>query len=150
MSNSNSNKSTRQLWSPEDMQRALDAVYSNEMGWLKAPKTFNVLKYTLRRRAADKNKVLKGNNAGFLGGTLPVLEIEHEMVEHVKILEARFFRLTPTDLRKLVFQLAEKLNLKHRFNRETKMVGWDWLQGFLKRNPSISVRTREATSFARA
>ncbi|XP_045463194.1 uncharacterized protein LOC123672901 [Harmonia axyridis] len=30
------------------------------------------------------------------------------------------------------------------------MAGWDWLKGFRDRNPSISLRTPESTSFARA
>lgn len=127
MNSSASSRNGRQSWSPEDMQRAIEAAVSKQMGWLKASKTFNVPRNTLRRRVAGNNKVLKGSSVGFLGGSLPLFrsEIESEMVEHVKTLEARFFGLTPTDLRKLAYQLATKLNLKHRFNQDTKMAGWD-------------------------
>ncbi|KAJ8962364.1 hypothetical protein NQ318_018348 [Aromia moschata] len=50
----------------------------------------------------------------------------------------------------LVFQLAEKNNIAHRFRADKKMAGWDWLLGFRAQNPDISLRSREATSAARA
>ncbi|XP_030762937.1 uncharacterized protein LOC115887611 [Sitophilus oryzae] len=122
------------------------------MGWLQASNTLKVPKSTLSRRVENKNKVLQGSKVGYLGGSMPVFskDIEGQLVDHIKTLEVRFFGLSSRDLRKLAYQLATKLKLKHKFNQETKMAGWDWLQGFLKRNPSISVRTPEATSLARA
>lgn len=142
----------RQSWSEEDMSQAMQAVRSKEMGWLLAAKTFNVPKSTLRRRVNDKNKVLHGSKKGFLGGSVSVFseEVESELVNHIKSLESRFFGLTCTDVRKIAFQLAEKLKLKHNFNREKKAAGWDWLNGFIKRHPTISIRQPEATSLARA
>ena len=50
----------------------------------------------------------------------------------------------------MAFELAERNNLNHRFNKEKKMAGWDWLRDFRLRNPSISLRTPEATSAGRA
>ncbi|KAF2887991.1 hypothetical protein ILUMI_18182 [Ignelater luminosus] len=76
-----------------------------------------------RKRVAGNNKVLKESSVGFLGGSLPVVqsEIESEMNKHAKTLKARFFGLTPIDLRKLAYQLATKLNLKHRSKWRNEM-----------------------------
>lgn len=40
--------------------------------------------------------------------------------------------------------------MEHRFNCENEAAGWDWLAGFRKRNPGISLRKPEGTSFSRA
>lgn len=58
--------------------------------------------------------------------------------------------MTTTDLRKLAYQIAVAKKIPHRFSSENQMAGLDWLRGFRKRNPSISLRIPEATSAARA
>ena len=77
-------------------------------------------------------------------------EMEAELVKYVLEMESKFFGLTPQDLRSLAYQLAERNNLKHRFNKEKQMAGRDWLNGFLSRHPELSIRQPEATSAARA
>ncbi|XP_030757703.1 jerky protein homolog-like [Sitophilus oryzae] len=42
------------------------------------------------------------------------------------------------------------MGLKHPFNNNAKLAGSDWLAGFKKRNPQLSIRAPEATSIARA
>lgn len=44
-------------------------------------------------------------------------------MDHIIEMETRFFGLTMKDLRRLVFQIAEKSNLKHDFNKYTQMAG---------------------------
>lgn len=78
------------------------------------------------------------------------LEQEEELVSYLKTMESRLFGLTMKDLRSLAYQLAEKNGLWHRFNTETCLAGQDWVKGFLARHPSLSVRTPENTSGARA
>lgn len=51
-------------------------------------------------------------------------------------------------LRILAYQAAVKNKIKHPF--ANGFAGEDWLQGFLKRNPSISLRKPEGTSAYRA
>lgn len=58
-------------------------------------------------------------------------------IDHVKLLESRFFGLSATDLKKLAFEIAERYGLEHRFNMEKRTAGWDWLAGFRKRHPDI-------------
>ncbi|CAK1598568.1 unnamed protein product [Parnassius mnemosyne] len=60
------------------------------------------------------------------------------------------FPLTIDDVRKIAYQFAEQLNLNHRFNRETEKAGYDWLQGFLRRNHDITLRKSEGVSLARS
>lgn len=117
------------------------------MGWHLAAKNYNVPATTLRRR-------FKTNNAtkGDLGGRRTVLpqEIEQDLANHILDMETRFFGFTTTDLRRLVYEIVEKNHLKHNFNTETKMAGKKWVKGCLARNPRISLRIPENTSFARA
>lgn len=65
-------------------------------------------------------------------------------------MEERLFRLITLDLRRLGYQLAVRNNKKHNFNNEKETAGVDWLNGFLKRQPELSIRKPEATSAARA
>ncbi|XP_030037458.2 uncharacterized protein LOC115452977 [Manduca sexta] len=59
-----------------------------------------------------------------------------------------FYGCTATQIRKVAFDYAESMNLKHNFNKVTKMAGRDWLTAFMARN-NISVRKPEATSINR-
>lgn len=138
----------RQEWREEDMAEALRNVQEKKMGWQLASKTFNVPSTTLRRRFKNNFSSRKGD----LGGPRPVFsrEIEDEFARHITDMETRFFGLTYKDLSKLVFEFADKNNIKNPFNKDKKRAGIKWLKGFLKRNPRISLRMPENTSAARA
>lgn len=60
-----------------------------------------------------------------------------------------FHGLTMQQLKKIAFNCAEAMGLQHNFCKETKMAGRDWIQGFLKRNPRVSIRKPEAISIQR-
>lgn len=141
-------KSTRHSWSEENMREAIMAVREKKMGWFLASKTFNVPSTTLRRRV----NTTEGWKKNYLGGHKVTFNetLENEIVEHLRNLEIRFFGFTTTDVRNLAYQVAEAKKITHRFSHVTKMAGWDWLKGFRDRNPIISLRTPESTSFARA
>lgn len=65
-------------------------------------------------------------------------------------MEAMFYGLNTKSLRKLAFQIADINNIVNRFNKEKQEAGKEWLAGFLKRHPEISVRSPQSTSLARA
>lgn len=65
-------------------------------------------------------------------------------------MEGQLFGFGTKELRALAFQLAERNNLRHPFDKETEMAGIDWLNGFLERNNDLSLRKPEPTSAARA
>ncbi len=75
---------------------------------------------------------------------------ENELAEHIRKLASRGFGLTQLEIRGLAYQYAEKNEIKHKFNNILKLAGYDWFQGFYKRNLELSVRHPEALSFRRA
>ena len=62
-----------------------------------------------------------------------------------------YFGLSPKDVRVLAYECATKfgLDMPDQWNRD-KCAGPDWFSGFLKRHPTLSIRTPEPTSLARA
>lgn len=145
-------KGNRLQWEEENMQAAIEAIQSKKMGWYLASKTFSVPFGTLRRRCLGLNKISKGSTKSYMGGKRTTFEpeLERDLVDHIKNMETRLYGLTTKDVRKLAYDLAVQNNLKHNFNDEKGMAGWDWLKGFTKRNPDISLRIPESTSAARA
>ena len=53
---------------------------------------------------------------------------------------SKTFPMNSTLFRRLAFELAEKLNLDHNFNREIRLAGKDWLTAFVKRNPRVDFK----------
>lgn len=145
--------SNRQSWSPQAMQKATETVQEKKMVgfWLLASKTFKVPQATLRRHALKQNKRIPpaAKGLGRFQVTFP-LQIERQLVEHIKLLETRMFGLTRTMVQELAFELAEKNGFAHSFNKEKGKAGQEWLDGFLRRHKDISLRKPEPTSAARA
>ena len=52
----------------------------------------------------------------------------------------KILRFDNKSVRSLAYQLAEKNDIKHNFNREKCMAGEDWLEGFRKRHPQLILR----------
>ena len=72
---------------------------------------------------------MKGDNKYALNGKKHVCrqvdlpeDIKAQLVEHAIDLEARFYGLTPQNLR-LAYQIAEINQVKTRFNHDEKLVG---------------------------
>ena len=93
---------------------------------------YNIPTRTLRRHR-DNRVCTRGGIA--LGPKKPALPTtaERTLCDHISYMEFFFYGLTTVDVRRLAYDLAEKLGLKHNFSVETKMAGRDWLRGFFKR-----------------
>ncbi|CAH2007780.1 unnamed protein product [Acanthoscelides obtectus] len=140
--------SNRQSWSQDAMKKAIEAVKEKKMGWLLA--SFKVPQATLRRHALEQNKTVAPAAKGLGRFQLTfLLEIERQLVEHIKLLETRMFGLTRTMVQELAFELAEKNGFSYSFNKDKDKAGQEWLDGFLKRHKHISLRKPEPTSAAR-
>jgi hypothetical protein len=48
---------------------------------------------------------------------------EKELAEYVSVMENRFFGLMLTEMRGLAFDLAERNEISHNFNKTIKMAG---------------------------
>lgn len=78
-------------------------------------------------------------------------EQEAELEKYLLHASSVYFGLSPKEVRKLAFELAVSNKLKVPKSWESnKLAGSDWFTSFLKRHPSLSIRTPEATSLARA
>lgn len=137
---------SRAIWSEDTLLSAMEAVRSGNMGVNEAARQFQVPCTTLRRRLATGNT--KKNSLGpssILGD-----KNERKIALHIKKMQKRGFSPTRNIVRRMAYQLAEQLKIKHTFNRNVEMAGEDWLRSFLRRNSDLSVRKSEGVSLARA
>lgn len=73
---------------------------------------------------------------------------ESDLANHCRELDKRFYGLSFKKLQQFGFQYAELNNINHRFNKEKKIAGYDWVRSFINRH-SLSLRTPQKTSVAR-
>lgn len=150
----------RGSWSEESMREAVKAVLDAKMGYYKAAKQFNVPQTTLERKVKAARSLLKETSDENipipikvpLGPRLPVFSVfeEDELCAYILEMEERLYGLTVKDLKELVYKLAIKNNKPNPFNAEKEEAGREWMNGFLKRHPELSIRKPENTSAARA
>lgn len=50
----------------------------------------------------------------------------------------------------MAFKLTEQLGIEHRFNKESRLAGFPWLQLFIQRNPRLPVTKAEEVSINRS
>ncbi|XP_071476076.1 uncharacterized protein [Diadema antillarum] len=138
-------KTNRASWSGDAMQMAISACKSGELGMDTAAKTYGVPKSTLARK-------LKDGKSSVPLGRKPALseESENDLAQLILTMESRGYGLSRLDVRSLAYEYAERNNLSHNFNKETKLAGRYWLVGFLKRHPNIVPRKAEGLSKSRA
>lgn len=127
------------------MNEALLKHRNGEIGFNEACRRYNIPKPTLRRHLKGLNKTTKFGRPNDM-----TAEMEEELAQHIMNLESSFFGLTITELRKLAYELAEKYQLPHRFNKDKKIAGKKWFYRFMKQHPTLSLRVPEATSMARS
>src|SRR6218665_2253770 len=141
-------KTDRGSYGEEALKRALAALRDGQ-SYHSVEKSFEIPRRTLQRHI--KGQVLQPGRP-ILGRFRVTLseEFENELVTRAIALQQRFYGMTPVDLRRLAFQLAELEKLNHQFNMEKQMAGRKWLKEFLHRHPELSVREPEATSISRA
>ena len=133
------------LWSEESMKKALHDVRYNGVSKKRASRMYGVPRTTLVRRLTTLDHTSPATRPPALSRNE-----EDELVSHILTMEERGFGLSITEICKLAYELAEKNNLAHPFNKEKKAAGYDWFEGFSQRHPCISVRKPESLSAARS
>jgi len=128
----------------ESLPAALDAV-KDGMSLKRASVQFGISRPVLQRQ---RDGTVRHPGESRLGNYSAVFseELERELVDRIKMMERSMYGLTTVDVRRIAYELAVKLNVKHGFNSETKMAGKEWLRAFTKRNEDLSIRALEATN----
>ena len=141
-------KTSRASYTSDDLKRAIADVKSGA-ALLPTAKKYGIAARTLRRH---KNNQVANPGHVQLGRFRPDINAEYEaqLVSIIQDMEKKLFGLTTKDVRRLAFDFATQMNIKHRFNTNMKMAGPDWLQGFLSRHPQLSIRKPQPTNIARA
>lgn len=135
----------RSLWSITDLENARQRVDDSE-SIRSVARSLEVNEATLRKRL---KRVTPATSLGRYNTTFSP-EMEQELCEYIKKVDGMFYGLTSKRLRELAFQFAEQNKIPHRFNAEEKIAGKEWLRGFRKRHPDLSLRQPTSTSIARA
>ncbi|XP_053614281.1 uncharacterized protein LOC128677443 [Plodia interpunctella] len=138
-------KSTRQVCSDEIMNEARKRIDNGESKRAVAA-SLGMSESTLRFRLQKPHCATK---LGRFDTTFST-EVEANFCQQLHTLDDMLYGLTAKRLRIAAYEYAEKHNIAHRFNRETKIAGKEWLRGFLRRHPDISLRQPTSTSIARA
>lgn len=136
-------------WSVDDMHRALNAFRNGDMGFNECCRQYSIPKPTFNRHLKGLN-VTANEEVRVIGKqcTLPP-DVEKALVNRILLFESLMFGLTITDVRKLAFDVADKNQIPHNFNKETRLAGKKWFYAFKARHPEISLREPQATSMQR-
>lgn len=137
----------RATWTAEALQNAIEAVSSRTLGVNRAAEEFGIPKTTLKNRIKNQ-KTSKSRSLG--KSSCLNEEAEAKLVRHIKKLQKFGFTPDRDSVRTMAFELAEKLQVKHPFNKTKGKAGYDWLKLFLSRHPDLSVRKAEGVSTTRA
>lgn len=155
MSRGRKRKSEKGLFSAESMKSAVQDVIKHKLSLRKAAEKNNVKHQTLARYVR-KTRNSEGNeeNVSYRPhyDTRRVFSEEQETILKgfiIKCSQMCYGRSTK-DVRKLAYELAihNKIQIPYRWI-EKKSAGVDWLQGFIKRHPELSIRQPEGCSLSR-
>lgn len=138
-------------WSEMDMTRAVSSVLESRMTERAAASNYNVPRTSLQRRIKSVLGNEQTDMKPQLGYFKPTFEGNYEqiLVEHLRDLDSRLMPLAKLEFLKLAYDLAENLEIPHRFNKEKKIAGKDFYISFMKRHPELAYRKPQSTSLMR-
>jgi hypothetical protein len=114
-------KSERGKYGDAALSQALQAI-RNGMSLHKASTDFGISRPVLRRHRDGKvSNPGKATLGRFEAIFMP--EMEQELAIKIQQMEKALFGLTTVDVRRLAFELAERLQLAHNFSKHTRMAG---------------------------
>ena len=146
-------KTTRGNWDESQMRSAIECVQKKEMSIRKAAVVFAVPKDSLHRRIKGALKSIPSDKPykKFLSPRRNVLseEQEKELANYIREMDMSFYGLSINEIRRVVFDYAEQNKIKHPFNKEKKMAGRDFVNSFLKRQKTLSLRKPEGVALNR-
>lgn len=128
-------KTNRGLWDCNAMDNAIRAV-AGGMSIRQASRRFDVPYTTLNERSKSGcfTSPCLGRKATFSK------DQEKEIADHVIKLARMFYGLSTMELRKIVFEYAERNQIANTFNRVERTAEKEWVHNFIKRNKNVSLR----------
>ncbi|ESO08409.1 hypothetical protein HELRODRAFT_169247 [Helobdella robusta] len=121
-------KSARGSYEEESLRQALAAIHDGTPVKT-AARQYSIPQRTLRRHR-DKKVLQPGKlKLGRFESDIPI-QYEKELVSLIQNMEKALFGLSIMGVRKLAYDFAEKMGLKHRSSKKTKMAGVDWMHDF--------------------
>ena len=147
-------KTTRGLTSEDDMRSAVIQVVMEGKTISYVAKHMDIARTTLERyvKKSNSGSTETTYKANFSHRQVFSTDEEAQLIEYLITSSKMYHGLSPKDTKRLAYQLAVK-NGKSQIPtswHDKQETGEDWLNGFLKRNQSISLRKPEATSLGRA
>ena len=141
----------------DDMKGAAEDVINGALSLRKAADAFNVNFMKLQRYV---KKVKTARNEGKNESEIHVgyakarqlfsEEKEQALVDYIKHSAKIFYGLTTTDVKSLAYDYGNANNISLPIKwHENKSASKDWLISFMKRNPTLAIRTPEKTSLGR-
>ncbi|KAI0236606.1 hypothetical protein LSAT2_012836 [Lamellibrachia satsuma] len=130
------------------LEEALNALQQGE-SYRSVEREYGVPRRTLQRHHKDQ---VRAPGRIQLGRFRQILDsdVESIIAEHALDMQQRIYGLSLNEIRRMAFEIAERHGLSHPFDKTKKMAGRHWLNGFLDRNNTLSVREPEMTSICRA
>lgn len=117
-----------------DLKECLDAVKSGRMTQQEAAKMYNVSRRTINYKLSGKHCMKPGKPPIFSP------EEETQFLKCVLQMSDFGFPITEIDLRNIVQHYLSKIGRVVKEFRNGNYPGNDWVKGFLKRHPELSVR----------
>lgn len=142
-------KTNRRFWTEDTLAAAVNSV---KMGLSKRQAS---IMYMIPRRTLSRYLSKSSSEEGLeispLGNLSPVFNAfqERELMQFIVQMNQYGLGMTRQEIQSVAFQLAEKNKISHPFCREKELAGREWLAGFLKRYPDLTLRSPEPTSLAR-
>ncbi|KAK9680340.1 CENP-B N-terminal DNA-binding domain [Popillia japonica] len=138
-------RNLRAQWSLENLQAAIADIRDKKASIREISRTYKVPVRTLMRRIkANDMEPSKPGRKSTLG-----TENEKQLVHYIKQLEKCNFPATMRDIQILAYKFVIKNGITNRFNHVKQHAGYDWIIGFLKRHPEITIRKAQGLSIAR-
>ena len=144
-------KTTRGSASDDTINSAIETAETSGKSIRQVAREFGLCHQTLRRHVKNKFEDMPIKTGHSKTRMIFTDEQESELTQYIIAASNVYFGLCPADVRKLAYQcgVAAGIKMPTSWTRD-QMAGRDWFTSFMKRNPTLSIRTAEATSLSRA
>lgn len=163
-------RKTNRSPSNELMERAANLIMEGNLSQRQVARDLDICHVTLNRYMKKRNNG-EMPKMGYNPHTRILSEEQEEaFLRYIRMSSVIYFGLTPKEIRKLVSSSNKSLKNQcllnfcsqvYQFAKENEMAvppkwsengqaGKDWFTNFMHRHPNLSIRTPEATSYARA